>query len=100
MDLQRSTNPISGIRAVSVLIYVTGGQQTGALTIIGPEDALDLPPDDSVIRLVMQLAYDVSSRRSPRHPRMQNAAGEATYTVSSQRTWGLKAPARFGLRLP
>lgn len=57
-----ASNPVPGISAMSAPIFESGGQLTGAITVIGPASTLDLEPGTSLVRAVVVLAHSISAR--------------------------------------
>ena len=63
-----TSNPIPGISAISAPIFETGGELTGAITVIGPASSFDVAPSAERVREVIDLANGISARAGYQRP--------------------------------
>ncbi|WP_340268659.1 IclR family transcriptional regulator [Sphingobium mellinum] len=63
-----TSDPIPGISAMSAPIFETGGELTGAITVIGPVPSFDLAPSAERVREVIDLARAISARAGYQRP--------------------------------
>lgn len=57
-----SSNPIPDISAISAPIFETGGELTGAITIVGPAGSLNFDPTAHLVKETVALANAISAR--------------------------------------
>lgn len=57
-----TSDPIPGISAICAPIFETGGELTGAITVIGPAPSFNVAPSAASVREVVTLANAISAR--------------------------------------
>lgn len=63
-----TSNPIPGVSAMSAPIFETGGELTGAITVIGSALSFDIAPSAARVRDVIDLAHAISARAGYQRP--------------------------------
>ena len=73
-DIRRSgyatttSDPIPGIGAIGAPIFETGGELTGAITVIGPVPSFNVDPSGALVGEVIDLANAISARAGYQRP--------------------------------
>lgn len=63
-----ASDPIPGIGAIGAPIFETGGELTGAVTVIGPLPSFNVDPSGALVREVIDLANAISARAGYQRP--------------------------------
>lgn len=63
-----TSDPIPGISAICAPIFETGGEMTGAVTVIGPASSFNVDPAAEFVRAVVDLANAISARAGYQRP--------------------------------